>query len=216
MSTRTSTRPIPSVSNPSALLSLDAAGSTSSGFSTPPSDDGHSPSAVSVKFAPLPKIGPRERKPSTHPLGVAARQNILQQRRDAVRMQGHPRPLVWSDVDVPSERFVPIEVQEEDPLEVLGRLIAHKSKSLWRRATSKANTSKSAKVNDGTRGVDSETATQEEETAVQTSRTPSRDVATPKPSSLGPPNQTSESSKQRSEDTARASFRRKDGGAARV
>jgi hypothetical protein len=215
MSTRTSIRSIPPVSNPSAsqrFVSLDAAESSSSGFSTPPSDDGHSLPAVSVKFAPLPKIGPRERKSSTHPLGVAARPHILQQRRDAVRMQGHPRPIVWSEVDVPTERFVPIEVQEEDPLEVLGRLIADKSKSLWRRATSKTNTSKSAKVKDGTRGIDSENAAQEEETPVP----PCRDVATSGPSSSGPPNQTSESSKKRSDDTVRAVLRRKDGGAARV
>jgi hypothetical protein len=58
-------------------------------------------------------------------------------------MQGiYRQPPLWSEDDDerPTMR-VPEEVEEEDPLEVLGRLIAGKSKSLWRRVASKGNPS---------------------------------------------------------------------------
>src|SRR5579863_7451600 len=56
------------------------------------------PATVNVKFAPLPKIGPRDVR-STRPLGVASRSRILQQKRE-IRMQGvQPPPRAWSGVD---------------------------------------------------------------------------------------------------------------------
>lgn len=117
------------------------------------------PSTTSVKFAPLPEIGPRKRR-SNYPLGVAARSQLLQQRREN---QGiYRQPPVWSDHDAPEE-----EEEEEDPLEVLGRLIADKSKSLWRRVASKGNSS--GKHDAASRDVNEETTTQEEEHLVSPS-----------------------------------------------
>jgi hypothetical protein len=100
------------------------------------------PSTMSVKFAPLPEIGPRKRK-SNYPLGVAARSQLLQQRRENTRAQGtYRQPPLWSeDDDERPTMHVPEEAEEEDPLEVLGRLIADKSKSLWRRVAFKGNPS---------------------------------------------------------------------------
>lgn len=93
------------------------------------------PPNVNVQFAPLPEIEPRDRR-SIHPLGVAARSRMLQQKRD-IRMQRHPR--AWSDDDRPI--YIPDEVEEDDPLEALVRFIAEKSKSLWKRVASKAKQS---------------------------------------------------------------------------
>ena len=45
--------------------------------------------------------------------------------------------------------FVPDEAQEEDPLEVLGRFIAAKGKSFWRRVSAKGK----QPGKDGTEGV---------------------------------------------------------------
>lgn len=189
------TRPLP----PLPHTQSPAAESSSSRFSTPScTDDCQTSATVSVKFAPLPKIGPRDRKTSTHPLGIAARSRILQQRRDAAQIiQGHRRPGIWSDLEEPSERFIPREVQEEDPLEVLGRLIADKSKSLWRRATSKASTKQSDKVKEGTRGDVNETTAQEEKhMAIQSWQ--ARREGVPMSSPLTPVNETSEISKNKS------------------
>jgi hypothetical protein len=63
---------------------------------------------------------------------------MLQQKRE-MRMQGVQRhSVLWSDFDEDHQTdFVPDETQEEDPLEVLGRFIATKSKSLWRRVSLK-------------------------------------------------------------------------------
>lgn len=90
---------------------------------------------------------------------------MLQQRRENTRIPGaYQQPSLWSDD--PDERptmHVPEEVEEEDPLEVLGRLIADKSKSLWRRVAFKGNPSdKHAASGD----VNEETTTPEEEHAV--------------------------------------------------
>jgi hypothetical protein len=196
------TRPIPPLPEPKSSisqrsLSPDAAESSSSCFSTSSPDDCQSSSSptVNVKFAPLPKISPRERKLSSHPIGIAARSRILQQRRDAAQTQGAPQPGIWSDVDERSERFIPLELQEEDPLDVLGRIVVEKSKLLWRRATSKK---RSDKVNDETRGiVVSETTTQEERNAAVQSPAPSRNGVPLGQSSSGPLNQTSEVSEQK-------------------
>lgn len=128
--------------------SLDTTDPPSSGSSTPalsdecqPSLEEHAlrhtvslpivPSTTSVKFAPLPEIGPRKRR-SNHPVGIAARSQMLQQRN--VGTQGiYRKPPLWSDLEAPEE------VEEKDPLDVLGRLIADKSKSFWRRVASKGN-----------------------------------------------------------------------------
>ncbi|KAI0256576.1 hypothetical protein BJV78DRAFT_290842 [Lactifluus subvellereus] len=202
------TRPLPPLPQPNAFTqspSLDVAESSSSGFSTPSlPDDCQTSATVSVKFAPLPKIGPRERKASNHPLGIAARSRILQQRRDAAQMQYYRQPGIYSDLEDRSEGFIPREVEEEDPLEVLGRLIADKSKSLWRRATSKASTKQSNKVKDGTRGVVNETIAQEEKkhTAIK-SRPARREGVPPISSSSTPVNETSEISKNKSGGTTK-------------
>ncbi|KAF8275148.1 hypothetical protein EI94DRAFT_33070 [Lactarius quietus] len=149
-------RPLPLPPAPHPPLaqrsSLDTADPSSSGSSTPalsdecqPPLEEHAlrhtvslpiiPSTTSVKFAPLPEIGPRKRR-SNYPLGIAARSQMLQQRRENAGMQGVYRPApLWSDLDAPEE------VEEEDPLEALGRLIADKSKSLWRRVAAKGNSS---------------------------------------------------------------------------
>ncbi|KAN0133666.1 hypothetical protein V8E53_008390, partial [Lactarius tabidus] len=111
------------------------------------------PSTTSVKFAPLPEIGPRKRR-SNHPVGIAARSQMLQQRKENVGTQGiYQKPPLWSDLEAPEE------VEEKDPLEVLGRLIADKSKSFWRRVASKGNSlDKQATPSD----VNQETTTHEE------------------------------------------------------
>ena len=173
-------RPLPPIPR-SSSASLDAVDPSSSGSSTPAlSDDcqpplvDHTlryavslpiiPSTTSVKFAPLPEIGPRKRK-SNYPLGVAARSQMLQQRRENARIPGaYQQPSLWSeDPDERPTMHVPEEVEEEDPLEVLGRLIADKSKSLWRRVAFKGNPSdKHAASGD----VNEETTTPEEEHAV--------------------------------------------------
>ena len=149
-------RPLPPIPPPLPRSSLDAADPSSSGSTTPAlSDDSQPPlaehtirysvslptipSTATVKFAPLPEIGPRRRR-SNYPLGVAARSQMLQQRRENTRM--YRQPLLWSeDLDERPTMHVPEEVEEEDPLEALGRLIANKSKSLWRRVAFKVNTS---------------------------------------------------------------------------
>lgn len=139
------------------------------------------PAAVNVKFAPLPKIGPRDIR-STRPLGVAARSRMLQQKREN-RMQGvqrHPRDLDDRQMD-----FIPDEVQEEDPLEVLGRFIAAKSKSLWRRVSSKEKQSGKEETED----VVSETTTDGgDREPLDSSRPPNREQLLP--SSSDPPEDT--------------------------
>jgi len=92
---------------------------------------------VNVKFAPLPKREPGDVR-SIRPLGVAARSRMLHQKKE-IRMQGVQRhSSVWPDLDEDRHMdFVPDEAEEEDSLEVLGRFIAAKSKSLWRRVSSK-------------------------------------------------------------------------------
>ena len=144
------------------------------------------PTTANVKFAPLPKIGPRDIR-STRPLGVAARSRMLQQKRE-IRMQSvqrHPPGLDDREMD-----FIPDEVQEEDPLEVLGRLIAAKSKSFWRRVSSKGKLS----GKDETGDVVSETTTDGgERTPFVSSRPPNCEQVLPSPSD--PPDDTKDISK---------------------
>ncbi|KAI0306684.1 hypothetical protein B0F90DRAFT_796236 [Multifurca ochricompacta] len=179
-------RPLPPIPQPSSSvaqrsLSLDVPEPPSSGSSTPSlSDDSQPPleehtlrsslslpiippSIVNVKFAPLPEIGPRKRK-SNHPLGIGARSRMLQQRKEVTRVQGvYRQPRMWSDLDERSMMHTPDEAQEDDPLEVLGRLIADKSKSLWRRVASKAK----PLDKHGAGGDGSEATTHEEDMANQ-------------------------------------------------
>jgi hypothetical protein len=125
-------------------------------------------------------------------------------RRDAAQTQGTPQPGICSDVDGRSERFIPLELQE-DPLDVLGRIIVEKSKSLCRRATSKK---RSDKVKDETRSiVVSETTAQEERHAAVQSPPPSREGVPLGQSSSSPLNQTSEVSQQRSGGMVKTSSR---------
>ena len=90
---------------------------------------------------------------------------MLQQRREHARIQNtYRQPPIWSeDLDDHLTVQVQEEVEEEDPLEVLGRLIADKSKSLWRRVASKGNPSGKHAASDD---VNEETTMHEEEHAV--------------------------------------------------
>jgi hypothetical protein len=92
------------------------------------------PPTANVQFAPLPEINPRERR-STRPLGMAARSQMLQQRRQIRMQNGQRHPRQWSD---PDDRPPVYIEEEEDPLESFVQFIAEKSKSLWKRVTSKA------------------------------------------------------------------------------
>ncbi|KAF8503680.1 hypothetical protein F5888DRAFT_1020733 [Russula emetica] len=97
------------------------------------------PPTANVQFAPLPEINPRDRR-STRPLGMAARSQMLQQRRQIQMQNGQRHPRVWSDPDDRPMDYISDE-EEEDPLETFVRFIADKSKSLWKRVTSKAKPS---------------------------------------------------------------------------
>jgi hypothetical protein len=150
-------RPLPSI--PKSDDSLDVGQVSSPSASTPstPSlfDDCLHPSegrslqssaslpivspTANVQFAPLPEINPRDRR-STRPLGMAARSQMLQQRRQIQMQNGQRHPREWSDLDDRPMVYIPDE-EEEDPLESFARFIADKSKSLWRRVTSKAKQS---------------------------------------------------------------------------
>jgi hypothetical protein len=118
------------------------------------------PPAVNVQFAPLPEIQPRDRK-SNHPLGVAARSRMIQQKRNS-------RAHEWSDTD--GRPMVCIPVEEDDVLDPFVRFIADKSKSLWKRVVSKAKQSEKEEPV----GTTGETTTVEEREAVQT-RPPNRE-----------------------------------------
>lgn len=98
-------------------------------------------------------------------------------------IQRHPR--AWSDLDGRRVVFTPVEVREDDPLEVLGRFIADKSKSLWRQVIPRAKQSDEVETGGGVSEI---TIDEEERQAVSVqSRPPNREV----PSS-DPPNQTGE------------------------
>lgn len=95
-------------------------------------------------------------------------------------VQRHPRDLDDRQMD-----FIPDEVQEEDPLEVLGRFIAAKSKSLWRRVSSKEKQSGKEETED----VVSETTTDGgDREPLDSSRPPNREQLLP--SSSDPPEDT--------------------------
>ena len=199
-------RPLPPIPQPQRS-SLDTADPSSSGSSTPASSDDcrppleeyalrHTvslpiiPSTTSVKFAPLPEIGPRKRR-SKYPLGVAARSQMLQQRREN---QGiYKQPPIWSDLDAPEE------VEEEDALEVLGRRIADKSKSLWRRVASKSG--KHATSGDVNEETVTTTTTHEEEHAAFPSGSLESSLRS------DPPNRTPELSNNNGGDTVKHSLR---------
>jgi hypothetical protein len=91
---------------------------------------------------------------------------MLQQRRIQMQnSQQHPR--VWSDPDDRPMVYIADE-EEEDPLETFVRFIADKSKSLWKRVTSKAKQSDE----DETTGIASEAAVAEREPGAVQSRPP--------------------------------------------
>jgi hypothetical protein len=93
---------------------------------------------------------------------------MLQHKRE-IQVQGVQRhSRVWSSPDDREMEFIPDELREEDPLEVLGKFIAAKSKSLWRRVSSKGK--QSGKEETGT--VDGETITDGEPTPFVPSRPP--------------------------------------------
>jgi hypothetical protein len=122
---------------------------------------------------------------------------MLQQRKENAGTQGiYQKPPLWSDLETPEE------VEEDDPLEVLGRLIADKSKSFWRRVASKGNSldkhATSSDVNEGT------TTREELEHASGSLRC----GELPLPSDL--PNQTLELSDNHGGDTVKNSLRRED------
>ncbi|KAI9508458.1 hypothetical protein F5148DRAFT_905986 [Russula earlei] len=97
------------------------------------------PATVNVKFAPLPEIDPRTRS-SIRPLGVAARSGMLQPRMRTRAQDIQLEPAAHDAENQPAV-FIPQEVQEDDPLEVFGRYVADKGKSLFRRLSSKAKQS---------------------------------------------------------------------------
>lgn len=204
-------RPLPPIPQTPIInrSSLDTAEPSSSGSSTPAlSDECQSPLeehalrhtvslpiiplTTSVKFAPLPEIGPRKRR-SNHPIGIAARSQMLQQRKENAGTQGiYRKPPLWSDLEE--------EVEEKDPLEVLGRLIAGKSKSFWRRVASKGNyLDQHATSSD----VNEEITTHEEHASGSLRRGES-----PLPSD--PPNQTLELLDNHGGDTVKNPLRRED------
>jgi hypothetical protein len=215
------TPPIPQPhAGPQRSLSLDVreASLVPSSCSTPSSFDGCQPhseeypfqpstslpnipttATVNVKFAPLPKIEPRDVK-SIRPLGVAARSRMLQQRREMRMQSGQRHPGTWSELDDRHMDFVPDELQEEDSLEVLGRYICAKSKSLWRRVSSKGK----QPGKEGTGGDASEGPTDGEERKplVQQSRGPNRERPSSSPE---PPDEARESCKNKTDSTARMS-----------
>ncbi len=80
---------------------------------------------------------------------------------------GQRNPRVWSDPDDPPMVYVSDE-EEEDPLETFVRFIADKSKSFWKRVTSKAKQSDG----DETTGVASEATVVEGELGAVQSRPP--------------------------------------------
>ena len=120
---------------------------------------------------------------------------MLQQRREN---QGiYKPPPIWSDLDVPEE------VEEEDALEVLGRRIADKGKSLWRRVASKGNSSgKHATVTSG--DVNEETVTTTHEEEHHDAAFPSGSLESSLPSD--PPNRTLELSNNNGGDTVKHSL----------
>jgi hypothetical protein len=132
------------------------------------------PPAVNVQFAPLPEIEPRDRK-SNHPLGVAARSRMIQQKRNS-RVHAHE----WSDTD--GRPMVCIPVEEDDVLDPFVRFIADKGKSLWKRVVSKAKQSEKEEPV----GTTGETTMVEEREAVQTRRSNREDCEVP--STLDDPN----------------------------
>lgn len=126
---------------------------------------------------------------------------MLQQRRENFRMQGvYQQPPLWSGVDERPMMRVPEEVQEEDPLEVLGRLIADKGKALWRRVASKGNS-----LNKHAASGDEEATSHEEEHAVFPLGSLRREEL-PFPSD--PPNRTLELSNSNGGNTVKNALRR--------
>lgn len=127
------------------------------------------PPTVNVQFAPLPEISPRGRK-SNHPLGVAARSRMIQQKRN---LRAHPE---WSDPDDRPMVYIPDETQEDDVLDAFVRFIGDKSKSLWKRVISKAKQSDKEEPTAAASDSNSETTNvAEEQKAVQT-RPPNREM----------------------------------------
>ena len=116
-------------------------------------------------------------------------------------MQGVQRQQgAWPDLDDRHMDFVPDEVQEEDPLEVFGRYISAKSKSLWRRVSSKGK----QPGKEGTGGDANEAPTDGEgrKPLVQQCRGPNRERPS---SSSEPPDEARESCKNKTDSMSRMS-----------
>ena len=188
---------LPQSAIPQAHESLDVGQASSSSSSTPstpslferPLEESPLPvvpPAVNVQFAPLPEIGPRDRR-SNYPLGVAARSRMIQQKRNS-RVQSHE----WSDTN--GRPVVCIPVEEDDVLDPFVRFIADKSKSLWKRVVSKAKPSEKEEEPVGAASENETTAMVEERKAVQT-RPPNREDCE-EPSTLDGPNQANGISKK--------------------
>jgi hypothetical protein len=103
---------------------------------------------------------------------MAARSQMLQQRKQIQMQNGQRHSRVWSDPDDRPMVCISDE-EEEDPLETFVRFIADKSKSLWKRVTSKAKQSDE----DETTGIASEATVVEGERGAVQSRPPNSEDA---------------------------------------
>lgn len=95
----------------------------------------------SIKFAPLPDLGPRTRR-STAPLGIAARSEMMRLRREHVQRQRAQHSPMWGDDEVvPAVRRHQAKGQArldedatyEDPFMAIGKAVKH----AWRRVAHK-------------------------------------------------------------------------------
>jgi hypothetical protein len=95
---------------------------------------------------------------------------MLQQRRQIQMQNSQQHSRVWSDYDDRPMVCIADE-EEEDPLETFAHFIADKSKSLWKRVTSKARQSDE----DETTGIAGEAAVVEGERGAVQSWPPKRE-----------------------------------------
>ncbi|EJD02183.1 uncharacterized protein FOMMEDRAFT_20966 [Fomitiporia mediterranea MF3/22] len=103
--------------------------------------------APCVTFAPLPEIGPRQRK-SSRPIGLAARGQMLRQRRmmmaqdrfnyyveECNTIPGGQRLVAESDSCNVQTQHQPGEEEDEHAFAVLGKLLGDATKVIWRRVS---------------------------------------------------------------------------------